>query len=133
MQDSGKVRNLGLSEATVEQIEQFRKIIKVVSVQNQYNVLNRKYEDVLNYCETNGIAFIPWYPIAKAKIENSAIAQVAQNHNATSTQIAIAWLLHRSPVMLPIPGTLSVEHLESNLASAQISLSEDEMILLNTI
>jgi pyridoxine 4-dehydrogenase len=133
MQDSGKVRHIGLSEAKVEQIEQFRKIIKIVSVQNQYNILERKYEAELNYCETNEIAFIPWYPLAKAKLEHRAIEQVAQKHNATSAQIAIAWLLRRSPVMLPIPGTLSVPHLESNIAAASISLSTDEVETLNAL
>ncbi len=130
MQDSGKVRNLGLSEATVEQIEQFRKVIQVVSVQNRYNVLDRKYEDVVNYCELHGIVFIPWYPLAKAKLENSAIEHSAQKHNATATQIAIAWLLRRSPLMLPIPGTLSIAHLESNLASARIVLDEEDRKML---
>jgi pyridoxine 4-dehydrogenase len=133
MQDAGKVRHLGLSEATVEQIEQFRKIITVVSVQNKYNVLDRKYEDVVNYCERNGIVFIPWYPLAKAKLDQNMIEKIAQKHNATSTQIAIAWLLRRSPVMLPIPGTLSVAHLESNLAAANISLSAEELESLHAI
>jgi aryl-alcohol dehydrogenase-like predicted oxidoreductase len=133
MQDAGKVRSLGLSEATVEQIEEFRKIITVVSVQNKYNVLDRKYEDVVNYCERNGIVFIPWYPLAKAKLENSVIEQVAQRHNATSAQIAIAWLLRRSPLMLPIPGTLSVAHLESNFAAGNIRLSTDDMETLNSL
>jgi pyridoxine 4-dehydrogenase len=133
MQDAGKVRHLGLSEATVDQIEQFQKVIQVVSVQNKYNVLERKYEDVVNYCQRNGIVFIPWNPLAKAQLAHAGIEQVAKRHHATSTQIAIAWLLRRSPVMLPIPGTLSVAHLESNIAAATIPLRTDDMETLNTI
>jgi pyridoxine 4-dehydrogenase len=133
MQESGKVRHIGLSEVTVEQIEQFRSIVEIVSVQNKYNVLERKYEAELSYCEANGIVFIPWYPIAKAKIENDIVSSVAKNHNATPTQIAIAWLLVRSPFMLPIPGTLSVDHLESNVAAASITLTEAEFQELDSI
>jgi len=133
MQDSGKVRHIGLSEVNVEQIERFRKIIEIVSVQNQYNILERKYEAVLDYCEANRIVFIPWYPLAKAKLTNDAIERIAKKHEATPTQIALAWLLARSPVMLPIPGTLSTEHLEHNIAAANISLGENEMKELNSI
>ena len=133
MQDAGKIRHIGLSEASVEQIKQFREIDEVVSVQNQYNIIERKYEDVLRYCEANKIAFIPWYPLAKAKLGNEVIDRIAKAHNASSTQIAIAWLLARSPVMLPIPGTLSVDHLENNIAAASIALTKDEMQVLNAI
>jgi pyridoxine 4-dehydrogenase len=133
MQDSGKARHIGLSEVTVGQLERFRKIIEVVSVQNQYNILERKYEPVLDYCEKNAIAFIPWYPIAKARIENQAIKRIAEKNDATPTQIALAWLLKRSPVILPIPGTLSVQHLESNVAAADIALTKEEYQELNSI
>jgi pyridoxine 4-dehydrogenase len=133
MQDSGKARHIGLSEVTVDQIERFRMIVEIVSVQNQFNILERKYEAVLNYCEANGIVFIPWYPIAKAKIENQLIKQIAEKHGATPTQIAIAWLLRRSPVMLPIPGTLSAQHLESNVTAANITLTKEEYRELNSI
>jgi pyridoxine 4-dehydrogenase len=133
MQEHGKVQHIGLSEVTVAQIEQYRAIIEIVSVQNQYNILERKYEAVLDYCEANGIAFIPWYPLAKAKLSNGAIDRIARAHNATAAQIAIAWLLTRSPAMLPIPGTLSAEHLESNLASANIELTHDEFEELNKL
>ncbi len=133
MQDAGKVRYIGLSEVSVEQIEQFRKIIEIVSVQNQYNILERKYEAVLNYCEANGIVFIPWYPLAKAKLTNDAIERIAKKCEATPSQIALAWLLRRSPMMLPIPGTLSVQHLEENIAATNISLDESEMKELNSI
>ncbi len=133
MKESGKVRNIGLSEATVEQIERFRKIVDIVSVQNKYNIFERKYEAELKYCEANGIAFIPWYPLAKAKLESHALEQIAHEHHATTAQIAIAWLLARSLVMLPIPGTLSIAHLESNLAAANIRLDEKNMGVLNSI
>jgi pyridoxine 4-dehydrogenase len=133
MQDTGKIRHVGLSEANVEQVERFRKIIEIVSVQNQYNIIERKYEDVLNYCEKNGIAFIPWYPLAKAKLGNDVINRIATAHHESSTQIAIAWLLMRSRVMLPIPGTLSIEHVESNVAAADIALTTEEFQELNSI
>ena len=133
MQEQGKVRHIGHSEVTVDQIERYRKIVDVVSVQNQYNIIERKYESVLEYCEANAIAFIPWYPIAKSKLGIPTIEKIAIAHNATPTQIAIAWLLARSKVMLPIPGTLSIEHLESNVAAGEISLNQDEMNELNSL
>ncbi|MDP4199495.1 MAG: aldo/keto reductase [Bacteroidota bacterium] len=124
--DDGKARNIGLSEVSVEQIERFRKIVPVVSVQNQYNIIERKHEAVLEYCEQEGIAFIPWYPIAKGKAESPVLHNIAERHGVTPVQISIAWLLRRSPVMLPIPGTLSVKHLEENIAAASIELSDEE-------
>jgi len=127
MQESGKVSHIGLSEVTVEQIERYRKIVDIVSVQNQYNIIEHKYESVLEYCEANSIAFIPWYPIAKGKLDHPIMQMIAKAHNATTTQIAIAWLLARSSVMLPIPGTLSIDHLESNVVAAKIFLNENEM------
>ncbi len=133
MMDSGKIRRIGLSEVTVEQIERVRGIVEIVSVQNQYNLIERKYESVLQYCEANGIVFIPWFPIAKGKLALDVIDRIASAHQASPSQIAIAWLLQRSPVMLPIPGTLSVAHLESNLAAAQITLSEEEITALNAL
>jgi pyridoxine 4-dehydrogenase len=133
MKEQGKVRHIGLSEVTVEQIERYRAVVEIVSVQNQYNVLERKHESVLDYCEANHIAFIPWYPLAKAKLGFPPITKIAGAHNATPAQIAIAWLLKRSPVMLPIPGTLSVDHLESNIAAANILLNEEEMKVLNSL
>jgi len=133
MKDQGKARHIGLSEVTVEQIERYRSVVEIVSVQNQYNIMERKHESVLDYCEANGITFIPWYPLAKSKLGFPAIDQIAAAYTATPTQIAIAWLLARSPMMLPIPGTLSIDHLESNIAAAQISLSLDEMKELNSL
>lgn len=133
MQERGKVHHIGLSEVTVEQIERYRAVVEIVSVQNQYNILERKHEAVLDYCEANGIAFIPWYPLAKAKLGQDVIERIARDHDASTAQIAIAWLLARSPAILPIPGTLSVEHLERNLAAARIELTGEEFEHLNEI
>ena len=126
MQDEGKIRHVGLSEVTAEQIERAQSVTEIVSVQNQYNITERKHETALEYCEENGIAFIPWYPIAKGKPNNEILSKIADHHNASPVQIALAWLLRRSPVMLPIPGTLSTQHLESNIAAARIKLSDEE-------
>ena len=129
LQTAGKIRFVGLSEVTVEQIKQARKVIDIVSVQNEYNLGNRKSEDVLEYCESEGIAFIPWFPVASGKLAQPGgkLDKVAKNHDATVSQLSLAWLLHRSPVILPIPGTSSVEHLEENLKAAEVTLSESEM------
>jgi aryl-alcohol dehydrogenase-like predicted oxidoreductase len=129
LQTAGKIRHIGLSEVTVEQIEQARKVVEIVSVQNEYNLGNRKSEKVLEYCEREGIAFIPWFPVAAGKLAapGGKLDEIAKKHDATVSQLSLAWLLHRSPVMLPIPGTSSVEHLEENLKAADVVLSEEEM------
>jgi aryl-alcohol dehydrogenase-like predicted oxidoreductase len=129
LQRSGKIRFVGLSEVTVEQIEQARKVIQIVSVQNEYNIGNRKSEKVLEYCEQEGIAFIPWFPVAAGKLAQPGgkLDEIAKKHDATVSQLSLAWLLHRSPVMLPIPGTSSIEHLEENVKAADVELSETEM------
>jgi aryl-alcohol dehydrogenase-like predicted oxidoreductase len=129
LQQAGKIRFIGLSEVTVEQIEQARKVVEIVSVQNEYNLGNRKSEAVLDYCEQHNIAFIPWFPVAAGKLAASGgkLDEVAKRHGATVSQLSLSWLLHRSPVMLPIPGTSSVEHLEENLKAADVELSESEM------
>jgi len=129
LQDAGKIRFIGLSEVTVEEIEKARKVVEVVSVQNEYNLGNRKSEKVLEYCEREGIAFIPWYPVAAGKLAEPGgkLDELAKKHNATVSQLSLAWLLHRSPVMLPIPGTSSIAHLEENLKAADVELSEAEM------
>lgn len=132
-QDEGRVRHIGLSEVSVEQIEEYRKIVEIASVQNQYNVLERKHEVVLDYCERNAIVFIPWYPLAKGKLGQDATGRIAIAHNATTAQIAIAWLLARSGAILPIPGTLSREHLEQNVAASHIELTGDEFEELDSI
>jgi pyridoxine 4-dehydrogenase len=129
LQKQGKIRHVGLSEVKPHEIDRARKVIKVVSVQNQYNVADRRHEDVLQYCEKNNLAFIPWFPIASGKLAQPGgpLDRVAKRHGATVSQISIAWLLHHSPVMLPIPGTSKVKHLEENLKAAEISLSDQEM------
>ncbi|SFR96598.1 Predicted oxidoreductase [Granulicella pectinivorans] len=128
LQKEGKIRHVGLSEVKPHEIDQARKVIEIVSVQNQYNIGDRKHEDVVNYCEQNNIAFIPWFPVAAGKLARPGgkLDQAAKNHNATVGQLSLAWLLHRSPVMLPIPGTSSIEHLEENVKAADITLSDAE-------
>ena len=128
LQRQGKIRHIGLSEVKIPEIEQVRKIVKVVSVQNQYNLSDRQHEDVLNYCEKEGIAFIPWFPVAAGKLAmpGGKLDEVAKRHDATVSQLSLAWLLRRSPVLLPIPGTSSVEHLEENLKAQDVLLSDAE-------
>jgi len=128
LQDAGKIRFVGLSEVSVEEIEQARKTLEIVSVQNEYNIGNRKSEAVLEYCEREGLAFIPWFPVASGKLAQPGgkLDELAKKHGATVGQLSLAWLLHRSPVMLPIPGTSSVEHLEENVKAADVRLSDAE-------
>ena len=128
LQEQGKIRHIGLSEVSVVEIEQARKIVDIVSVQNEYNLTTRKSEEVLDYCEKNNLGFIPWYPVAAGKLvePGGKLDQLARKHKATVAQLSIAWLLHRSPVMLPIPGTSSVAHLEENLKAADVQLSDSE-------
>ena len=128
LQKQGKIRHIGLSEVKVDEIERAQKTVKIVSVQNEYNIGNRKSEDVLKYCEQNGIGFIPWFPVAAGDLAKpgGVLDEVAKRHEATVAQLALAWLLHRSPVMLPIPGTSSVEHLEENTAAADLELTKEE-------
>jgi pyridoxine 4-dehydrogenase len=129
LQKAGKIRHVGLSEVKPKEIDRARKVIEIVSVQNLYNVGDRQHEDVLEYCEKHGLAFIPWFPVAAGKLAQPGgkLDKVSKRHGATVSQLSLAWLLHRSPVMLPIPGTSSVAHLEENMKAAEISLSEDEM------
>ena len=128
LKQEGKIRHIGLSEVTVEQIEAARKITPIVSVQNLYNLADRSAEDVLDHCERNDLAFIPWFPIATGNLARPGgpLDAIASDHDATPAQLALAWLLRRSPVMLPIPGTSSVAHLEENVAAAEVGLSDDE-------
>jgi pyridoxine 4-dehydrogenase len=127
-QKAGKIRHIGLSEVSAAEIEQAGKTVKIVSVQNQYNLSDRRHEKVLKYCEQENLAFIPWFPVAAGKLAQpgGALDSIAHKHNATVAQLSVAWLLHHSPVMLPIPGTSSVKHLEENMASAQVHLSTEE-------
>jgi len=128
----GKVQLVGLSEVGVEEIERARAALPIASVQNKYNVVDRTWEDVVDYCERERIAFIPWYPLAAGNIAaQGALEQIARGHDATPFQIALAWLLARSRVMLPIPGTSKVAHLEQNMAAASIVLSPDDLATLD--
>jgi aryl-alcohol dehydrogenase-like predicted oxidoreductase len=128
MQQEGKIRHIGISEVSVGETQRAQKIVEVVSVQNKYNISDRAHEDVLRYCEKNNIGFIPWFPVAAGELTKpgGALDKTAKAHNVSTAQLAIAWLLHRSPVMLPIPGTSSVKHLEENVAAADIKLSDAE-------
>ncbi len=128
LQKAGKIRHIGLSEVSVAEIEQARKTVAVVSVQNLYNLGNRQSEAVLDYCAQHGLGFIPWFPLAAGEMARpgGALDQAAHRHGATLSQLALAWLLQRSPVMLPIPGTSSVAHLEENLGAASLKLSAAE-------
>ncbi|MEU1838904.1 aldo/keto reductase [Micromonospora chersina] len=128
LKQEGKVRHIGLSEVTVEQIEAARRITPIVSVQNLYNLADRSAEDVLEHCERDDLAFIPWFPIATGNLARPGgpLDAISTEHGATPAQLALAWLLRRSPVMLPIPGTSSVAHLEENVAAAEVRLSDDE-------
>ena len=135
MQEQGKIRHIGLSEVTPAEVEAARKIVDVVTVQNRYSLADRRHEETLGWCEREGIGFMPWYPIAAGKLLKAeqpaagAMARLAARHGATVAQISLAWLLQRSPVMLPIPGTSRVEHLEENVA-AGLRLSEEEWMEL---
>jgi aryl-alcohol dehydrogenase-like predicted oxidoreductase len=129
MQDAGKIRHVGLSEVTPKEIDRARKILPIVSVQNEYNILDRKSEATLTYCEKDKLGFIPWFPLGgRGDVETiqRALEPHAKRHDATVTQLALAWLLQRSPVMLPIPGTSSIDHLEENVAAAKVQLSAEE-------
>jgi pyridoxine 4-dehydrogenase len=133
LKDDGIVRHLGLSEVSVDEIKAAQEVVEVATVQNLYNLTTRKSEDVLAYCEEQGIGFIPWFPLASGGLAapGGVVEEIARAHEATAGQVALAWLLAKSPVMLPIPGTSSVEHLEENVAAAELSLSEEELATLD--
>lgn len=133
MQREGLVRHVGLSEVSVEEIEAARRVFPVATVQNLYNLVHRKSEDVLDHCAAHGIGFMPWYPLAAGKLAapGGLLDGIAKKHGATPSQIALAWVLARSPVMLPIPGTGKVRHLEENTAAAAIRLSDDDFRALD--
>ena len=134
LQDEGKVGLIGLSEVTVEQLRAAQAVAPIASVQNLYNLANRSAEELLDYSAANSIAFIPWFPLATGELAKpgSPLASLAQRHGVSASQLALAWLLHRSPVMLPTPGTASVAHLEDNVAAAGITLSEQEYAALES-
>ncbi|AGN02244.1 aldo/keto reductase [Salinarchaeum sp. Harcht-Bsk1] len=133
LKDDGFVEHIGLSNVSVEQLERARDVVEIATVQNQYNVGNREDEAVLEACEDAGIGFIPWFPLGGGDLgsKESVVADVAEAHDATPQQIALAWLLEHSPVILPIPGTSSVEHLEQNVAASQIELTDEEYARLS--
>jgi pyridoxine 4-dehydrogenase len=128
LQKAGKIRHIGLSEVSPDEIEQARKTAKIVSTQNRYNLSDREHEKTLAYCEEHKLGFIPWFPVAAGKLAepNGPLGTVAKEHNVTVAQLSLAWLLHRSPVLLPIPGTSSVKHLEENIAAAEVQLSDED-------
>jgi aryl-alcohol dehydrogenase-like predicted oxidoreductase len=132
MQVAGKIRHIGVSEVDVDTLAKMRDVVEVVSVQNLYNLTDRQHEDVVDYCEREGLGFIPWFPLATGKLaaDGGPLAEAARGHGSTPSQLALAWLLRRSPVILPIPGTSSVAHLEDNCAAAGIELTEEEFASL---
>jgi pyridoxine 4-dehydrogenase len=135
LQDEGKVRHIGVSEVSVEELRAARDIVEIVSVQNLYNLTNRQSQDVLDYATAESIGFIPWFPIATGDLAapDSPVADIARELEATPAQVALAWLLHKSPVVLPIPGTKSVDHLTENLGAAGVSLSTEDMQRLDAV
>lgn len=134
MQREGKIRHIGLSEISVKELKKAAKAAPIASVQNRYNLAGRKSEDVLTACARDGIAFIPWHPLAQGKLSGDRrLATIAAKHGATEGQIALAWLLQRSPVMLPIPGTSSIAHLEENLGAADVHLDPDDVAELDRL
>lgn len=128
LQRAGKIRHIGLSEVSPQEIDEARKTAQIVTVQNRYNIGDREHEETLVYCEKHNLGFIPWFPVGAGKLTQSGgpLDRFAKQHDATVAQISLAWLLHRSPVMLPIPGTSSVKHLEENVAAAALRLSDEE-------
>jgi aryl-alcohol dehydrogenase-like predicted oxidoreductase len=126
LRNEGKIRLVALSNVTQEHIERARKIVPIVSVQNRYSFADREWDYVVSYCQRNGIAFIPWFPLGAGKVAGEVLNRIAQANGASPIQIALAWLLRRSPIMLPIPGTSSIEHLEQNVGATSLRLAEEE-------
>jgi len=132
LREEGKIRHVGISNVGVDELEQARSIVPVVSVQNRYSVTSRDSEPVLEACERDGLGFIPWFPLDAGALAGGAIEEVARSHGATPIQVALAWLLQHSPALLPIPGTSSAEHLEENVAAAAIRLTDAELAALDS-
>jgi pyridoxine 4-dehydrogenase len=126
LRNEGKIRLIGLSNVTKEHIDRARKIVPIVSVQNRYSFADREWDYVVDYCANQGITFIPWFPLGAGRVAGDLLNEVAQAHHASPKQVALAWLLQRSPIMLPIPGTGSIEHLEENIAAASLRLTKEE-------
>jgi aryl-alcohol dehydrogenase-like predicted oxidoreductase len=134
MQSAGKIRHIGLSEVSPEQVERARKTVPIMTVQNRYNITDRKWDNTLSYCEKEQIGFMPWAPVGGTRgMTNAALEKAAKNHGVTIYQLGLAWLLHRSPVMLPIPGTSSVAHLEENMAARKMQLSAEEWQTIDSL
>jgi pyridoxine 4-dehydrogenase len=133
MKDEGKIRLVALSNVTQEHIERASRIVPIVSVQNRYSFADREWDYVVTYCERNGIAFIPWFPLGAGRVAGDILQQIARARNATPMQAALAWLLKRSPMMLPIPGTSSTEHLQENIAAASLHLTDEEFSSLSRV
>jgi pyridoxine 4-dehydrogenase len=133
-QSAGKVRHIGLSEVSPEQVERARKVVPIVTVQNRYNITDRKWDNTLAYCEKEQIGFMPWAPVGGSRgMSSAALEKIAKDHGISVYQLALAWLLHRSPVMLPIPGTSSLAHLEENMAARKIQLSPEEWKTIDSL
>jgi pyridoxine 4-dehydrogenase len=133
LRNEGKIRLVGLSNVTQEHIERARRIVPIVSVQNRYSFADREWDYVVDYCERNAITFIPWFPLGAGKVAGDVLNQIAQAHRASPTQVALAWLLRRSPMMLPIPGTSSIEHLEENVAAVSVCLTDEDYQILSQV
>jgi len=133
LRNEGKIRLVALSNVTQEHIERARKIVPIVSVQNRYSFADREWDYVVDYCERNGIAFIPWFPLGAGRVAGEALNRIAQAHHASPTQVALAWLLRRSPIVLPIPGTSSIAHLEENVAAVSVRLTDDDYQKLSRV
>jgi pyridoxine 4-dehydrogenase len=133
MQSEGKIRFVALSNVTVEHIERARKIVPIVSVQNRYSFADREWDHVVDYCERNGIAFIPWFPLGAGTVAGRLLERIAKARHVKPIQVALAWLLKRSPMMLPIPGTSSIAHLEENVQASSLQLTEEEFLELTGI
>jgi pyridoxine 4-dehydrogenase len=135
LREQGKVRHVGLSEVGVDQVQAARKLVPVASVQNRYSLADRAWEPVVDHCGAEGIAFLPWFPLGAGRLAEAGgtLVEIARRHEATPAQVALAWLLRRSPVMVPIPGTSSVPHLEENLAASTLRLADDEFQLLGSM
>ena len=133
LKEEGKIRLVALSNVTQEHIERARKIVPIVSVQNRYSFADREWDYVVSYCERNGITFIPWFPLGAGRVAGQALEGIARAHQATPKQVALAWLLQRSPIILPIPGTSSTEHLQENVAAASLHLTGEEFESLSRV
>src|SRR5437899_4671307 len=133
LRNEGKIRLVALSNVTQKHIERARKIVPIASVQNRYSFADREWDYVVDYCERNGIAFIPWFPLGAGRVAGEALNRIAQAHHASPTQVALAWLLRRSPIVLPIPGTSSIAHLEENVAAVSVRLTDDDYQKLSRV